>query len=364
MDELSICVYSIAKNESKFVNRFMDALEGQIDKVYILDTGSSDDTVELFKKRGAIVHKRTYKDFKFDKARNDSLSFVPLDVDVCVCLDIDDVVQPGFADSIRKYWIKGITKQMRYEYYYTLDENDNPIVSYYNDRIHTRNWFKWIYPIHELLQYTGNNYYVVTNPDIIIFHRPDNTKSRAFYLDMLEERVKEYPDDNRNTMFLARNYLNKKRYDDSLRISKLYLNNKNFNDKAERSKIMFFMAKSYRLLKLYDLGLMMARFGIEECPKNRDNYVEGIINSYYLKEYKLAKEIGEKGLLVTTKNPGLINDGSCFNGTLEDYLSLTCYKLGEYDKALEYIDLVLKIRPNEERLLENKELYLNAKMSK
>ena len=358
-ENLKICVYAIAKNESKFVNRFMDSLEGQIDKIYILDTGSTDDTVELFRKRGAIVHKRTYKKFKFDKARNDSLKFVPLDMDVCICLDIDDIIQPGFVDIIKNNWVKGITSQMRYEYLYTFDENDVPILTFYNNHIHGRHFFKWIYPIHEVLHYEGTNFNSITNHELKIHHRPDKTKSREFYLDLLEERVNNYPDDSRNTYLLAREYLNKNRYEDSIEICKKYLKNTSFQSKPERSKIMFFLARNYRKLNQYDLGVMWAKLSIDELPKNRDPYVEALIMTYKDKKYREALDFGLRALEIKDKNPGLINDALSFNGTIEDYVSLIYYYLEEYDKSLEYVNKALEIRPDDRRLKDNKKLYEN-----
>ena len=47
-----ICVYAICKNESKFVDRWISALQGEADCVVVLDTGSTDDTVEKLKKYG------------------------------------------------------------------------------------------------------------------------------------------------------------------------------------------------------------------------------------------------------------------------------------------------------------------------
>ena len=85
MKQLKIAVYAICKNESKFVDRFMDSVS-EADGVYILDTGSEDNTVELFNARGAIVHKKVYDNFEFDVARNDALSYVPKSYDICLVI--------------------------------------------------------------------------------------------------------------------------------------------------------------------------------------------------------------------------------------------------------------------------------------
>lgn len=50
---MKVCVYAICKNESQFVDRFMDSMS-EADYVCVLDTGSSDDTVKKLRARGAI----------------------------------------------------------------------------------------------------------------------------------------------------------------------------------------------------------------------------------------------------------------------------------------------------------------------
>ena len=49
-----ICVYAIAKNEIKFVERWYESVK-EADYVCVLDTGSTDGTFERFKELGVIT---------------------------------------------------------------------------------------------------------------------------------------------------------------------------------------------------------------------------------------------------------------------------------------------------------------------
>ena len=51
---MNIAVYAISKNESKFVDAWVDAMS-EADAIYVLDTGSTDDTVARFQARGVTV---------------------------------------------------------------------------------------------------------------------------------------------------------------------------------------------------------------------------------------------------------------------------------------------------------------------
>ena len=90
---MRIAVYAICKNESQFVDRWMDSMS-EADQVVVLDTGSTDDTVERLKKRGAQVTVELISPWRFDVARNRSLDLVSEDTDICVCTDLDEVFYP------------------------------------------------------------------------------------------------------------------------------------------------------------------------------------------------------------------------------------------------------------------------------
>ena len=51
---MKICVYAIAKNESKFIDRWYNSVK-EADYICVLDTGSTDDTFEKLKSKKIIT---------------------------------------------------------------------------------------------------------------------------------------------------------------------------------------------------------------------------------------------------------------------------------------------------------------------
>ena len=96
---MKIVVYAICKNESGFVDRWMDSMQ-EADRVIVLDTGSTDDTVQKLRSRGARVYEEQFSPWRFDTARNRSLELVDDDADLCVCTDLDEFFYPGWHAAL------------------------------------------------------------------------------------------------------------------------------------------------------------------------------------------------------------------------------------------------------------------------
>ena len=60
MNKYKVCVYAISKNEEKFVSRWVESMK-EADEIYVLDTGSTDDTRKKLKKLGVHVKKKIIK---------------------------------------------------------------------------------------------------------------------------------------------------------------------------------------------------------------------------------------------------------------------------------------------------------------
>lgn len=347
---MKVAVYAICKNESKFVDRFMDSVS-EADGVFVLDTGSTDDTIDKLKKRGAIVKQEIIEPFRFDIARNKSLELVPNDYDICVCIDLDEVIVKGFKEKLIKIWENNT--RLKYIYNWKLVD-EKPVVSFYADKIHKRNGYIWKYPVHEIL--VSENEIIKTTDEIIINHYPDLNKSRSNYLPLLELSVKEDPLSDRNTHYLGREYMYHGRYQESIDTLIKHLNLKTSTWKDERCASMRFIARCYQNLNRYDEARMWLEKAIKEAPYLREPYVEMMILNYNLEEWETLIKYSYDALKIEKHNKTYINEPFCYDHTIYDLLSISYYNLKNYKKAKENIDKAIMISPNIERLKENKKI--------
>ncbi len=350
-----ICVYAISKNEEKFVDRFMDSLK-EIDKVYVLDTGSTDDTVSKLKQRGAIVEQKIIDPWRFDVARNLSLKMVPSDVDICICLDLDEVIQPGFIEIINNLW-KNETTRLRYNYNWKLDKNNKPIVNFYIDKIHSRNNYKWTHPVHEVLSFLGDKEEFITTDLITVDHYPDSTKSRGSYLKLLELSVKEDPLDDRNMHYLGREYMYYHKWNECIDTLIKHLSLKKATWKDERCASMRFIARSYKNLKRYEEANMWLLKAIDEAPYLRDPYVEMALLQYEMENYDKVIYYCNLALKIKKHPKTYINEIFSYDSTIYDLLSISYYYLKDRENAIKNINLALEMDKDNERLINNKKIF-------
>ena len=150
MNKYKVCIYAICKNEEAFIDRWYDSVK-EADKIFVLDTGSSDKTVEKLKAKDKVTIKsEEIIPWRFDVARNKSLDMVDKDTDICICIDLDEVLKEGWRNVLEDAW-KEETTRAYYTYNWSHDEDDNPLVTFYIDKIHSRNNYKWTHPVHEVL---------------------------------------------------------------------------------------------------------------------------------------------------------------------------------------------------------------------
>ncbi len=349
-----VIVYAITKNEEKFVNRWFDSMK-EADDIYVLDTGSTDETVSKLKELGVNVSEAIIDPWRFDVARNKSLERVPHDCDICVCTDLDEVFTPGWRDKLENIWDKNTTR-IAYNYNWLI-ENDIPKVNFYIEKIHDRNDYRWTHPVHEVLTYIGkSNETKKTSNDITLNHYPDHSKSRSGYLPLLELSVEEDPTDDRNMHYLGREYMYYGRWNEAIDTLIKHLNLPTATWKDERCASMRFIARCYQKLNRFDEAKMWLDKAIQEAPYLRDPYVERAILEYNQKNWFEVEKYCKEALKIVNHQKTYINEVFSWDHTIFDLLSICKFYQHNLEEALEYSNKALEISPNDERLIENHKL--------
>lgn len=356
-NKLKIFVYAICKNEEKFVDRFYDSVK-DADGIYVLDTGSTDNTVLKLKEKNIHVFKYKINPWRFDNARNLALDLVPSDADICISLDLDEALMPNWRKCLEENWKDG-TNRVRYTYHWYIDQNDNPKISFYSDKIHSRNNYRWVNPVHEVLKFEGEEK-TITIDDLVIRHYPDRTKSRSSYLPLLELAVKENPENDRNTHYLGREYMYYEKYNEAIDMLIKHLSLKSATWKDERCASMRFISRCYKNINRFEEAKMWALKAIEEAPYLRDGYMEAAMLYYELEDYNKVIELCNEALKIPKNNKSYINELYTFDETVFDLLSISYYKINNLKEAIDNARKALEINPSNERIQNNLNYYLNV----
>ena len=348
-----VCVYAICKNEEKNINRWFDSVK-EADEIYVLDTGSTDNSVNKLREKGVFVTVKEINPWRFDVARNEALKLVPMDTDICVCLDLDEVYESGWRIKMEESWQDNTTR-LRHIYNWKI-VNDKPVVTFYYEKTHARRGYKWIHPVHEVLTYELGNECIVTNDNIVLNHYPDTLKSRGNYLKLLELSVKEDPDDDRNMHYLGREYMYYGKWNKCIDTLIKHLNLPKAKWKDERAASMRYIARSYKNLGRINEANMWYLKAINEAPYLRDGYVEYAMLLYQQGNYLDTISYLNKALVIKEHAKTYINEEFSWNFTIDNLLACAYFYLGLKDISLFYIDRAIKYNSSNELLKRNYEI--------
>lgn len=351
---LKIAVYGICKNEEQFVKRFMESIKHEADMVIITDTGSTDNTVQLLRDEGAIVHEITMKPWQFDTPRNVSLSFVPEDIDVCVCIDLDEVLTPGWRAAVEKAWLPGTTR-LRYQYVWSTLPDGRPGITFWYDKIVSRKGYRWVKPVHEILKYYNGEEVQVYAPvdSFKLFHYPDASKSRGSYLPLLELGCKDEPDDDRNSHYLGREYMYYRMWNESIVELKRHLALPSANWNVERCASMRFISRSYLALDNKQESEVWGLKACAEAPNEREPWLD-LGKVYYKYQNWSGLYFTMKQLLnIESKPTSYICETDAWNGIPYDMASIAAYYMGMFKEAVELSKIAVSLEPDDDRIKNN-----------
>ena len=346
---MKIAVYAISLNEEKFVERFCASAK-DADLILIADTGSSDGTQATARKHGATVIQINVKPWRFDKARDASLALLPADIDVCICLDLDEVLEEGWREEIERVWVEGATR-MRYMFDWSNG------IKFYSDKIHSRHGYFWKHACHETLtkEYRTQEKWVQTDK-LLISHYPDETKSRSQYMPLLEVAKYEDPACERNAFYFARELVFTRQYQRAIPALKEYLAMPKATWDYERSYAMRLIGEAYEAIGDNANSYAWLIRACAEAPNTREPWLDLANYSYRQSIWQECYSAIKKCLTITERQFVYTANPKAWSDLPYDLGAIAAWNLGLLDDARLYAKIALEHNPNNPRLEANLKL--------
>jgi glycosyltransferase involved in cell wall biosynthesis len=223
--KMKVTLYAIAKNEEKNIEKFLKNAE-KFDDVVVVDTGSTDNTVQLLRNAGIKVygHPQTRDEFDFSVARNQALSYV--ETDWAFSLD--------FNEDVTEFYPEGfgvIADEFTTFNHLRFDDNgtDEPVQSNeVHTRLHRTKNYTWINAVHEVPNFIPTEEYpneVGVDTTIKITKKIHKSVDKElFYFSICEREHKKDPTNWYWIWFIFNHYYNVQNSQKALEYGQEFLN--------------------------------------------------------------------------------------------------------------------------------------------
>ncbi|MFH1428959.1 MAG: glycosyltransferase [Candidatus Margulisiibacteriota bacterium] len=347
---LSVCM--IVKDGERFLPHTLPALVEGADEVILIDTGSTDDTVELAEHYGAkVFHYKWHNDFA--AARNESLKHATCDWIIWV--DADEHLKVKDLQKLKKF----LSESKEFCHQLLLAEckllEFNYTASYYRVKVFRNNMgYHFDRPINEQVVDDNKNFIEGPRiPDITIYHwgrrgltDKEEEKKIQRNINLFTKAIEEHPDDPFYHFLLANNYRMARLIDKAIQ---------EYNRAVELApkgplapRCYAFIAKELFADHKYDEALENAHHAVA-LDKHEAAAYNVMAEIYLLRnENQKAVSLLEKCLHLGVPKHQLAGILEFeHTGKLYGLLAIAYIELGHIDKAAEFTEKLFEIAPSE-----------------
>ncbi len=351
---LSVCL--IVKDEEDVISRCLECVKKFADEIVVVDTGSTDRTVEEVKKFTDKIYFFKWVD-DFSAARNFAIEKATCDY--VMWLDADDVITDENCAKIKEL-VDGADFDMAFLPYAVAFEDDAPTFVYYRERIFKRSKnFRFGGAVHEAVIPQGKIIY----GDAAVYHKKIKQSEPLRNLKILQKRIaRGICLNEREKFYYGRELLYNKMYRESIAVLNDFLSGNGWVE----NKIEACMNLSRAYAEIGDkkgaLNALLNSF-LYARPRSEACCVLG---AYFMEQddvncaiywYQRALECE-----VDVKAGGFVNlDFSRFIPYIQ--LCVLYDRLGDYEKANSFNEMAGAIKPNDKNYLSNKK-YFQTKLNK
>ena len=349
---MKIAVYTIALNEKQHCERWANSVS-EADYRVVMDTGSTDDTVELLRDLGVTVYQQYITPWRFDVARNAAMSLVPMDADICISMDMDEFMEPGWRQRLEAAWSSQTTR-IGYTYVFNYIPEAEKQSGFYADKIHARMGYEWRRPVHETVFTTGPEV-VANDPGLVMNQIQDRSKpTRSNYLPLMKIAHDENPTDSQIAFWYGRELMYANKNSEAITVLERYLALPNSKWDAERSEALIYISRMDP-----DNAWTHLIKATTEAPRRREVWVEIAQHCYRKNDWNNLLWAALNGMNNCHNQNSYLDTKAAWGYRLPDLGALAAFHLGWKDKAIEWGNAAIELNPDDNRLKDNLKFYSN-----
>jgi len=304
---MKIAISTISKNEEHNVEDFIKSCNGA-DLISVLDTGSTDKTVELLKKHNAFAGQEIITPFRFDEARNKALEKIPEDFDIVISIDLDERLNDGWREELEKIWNEN---SETINYWYIGDYTNEEPNGCWRSKIFKRSGYKWFNSVHEIPLLEDKSSPRMQNCDRIIVKHLQ--KGERDYEELLNNVIEKSPEQMNPYIQRGHEHMKKNNWNNAIKDFDKYIE----LSRIDSEKSMFKDSTKYlyesgcRALTYIDIANCKMHLGFSplevlpilikataECPKMREPWIFLAEMWYNLENYPQAYACATTGLAI------------------------------------------------------------------
>jgi len=359
--KLLCCV--MFKNEEEVLERCLNSVKDVVDGFLLVDTGSTDKSIEIAKSYSKNVYEIEFEDFVISKNKVLQIADT-LDYDYILWMDADEYLNPQELDLFKQTYNYLHTNNFT-ELITNIQNNhfDTLGIVYERPRIwKNKSNIRFMGPgIHEFIPYL-DNFILEKNIKILHKHKTQNkdySGANDFYIDILTKYHNQDPNDIRAIFYLAQTYFDKSEYEKAIELFILYRETAmrvNYIFNEEFWYTYYKEAKCYQKLNRFIEATEILKKAITFLPQRKEAYeLISQIYFYVLKDPFNAKIYIEKFNWDWDENQFKLFVEINMNERILDFATLVYYDLKDLDSSLKYLNKLQEINPeySKDRILNN-----------
>jgi glycosyltransferase involved in cell wall biosynthesis len=367
--EPKFSVVIIAKNEAKTLPRLGASLKEFLSnggEWIVVDTNSSDNTVEVAKSLGAKVYavdNKFRKVISVEEAKAINARFIvegeaPIVAEGHTLFDFtsarnyaaglaknDFIWMPDADEAFTKYNLEAINEtikncdRLEYEFIFSHDPVGNPAIRFMHSKAYNRTKFKWTGCVHEVLAGEGKTTYLPQDK-VLLEHWQNHETNRSGYLPGLALDCFLNPDNDRNSHYLGREMLWAGRTKSAIKELERHIAMNRWP--TEKGQSLIFIGRAYEILGENDKAIEHWLKAYNCDPKRRAALME-LANFYFRHGDAFLTNVYTTAALEVPEAHFYADDHAMFRHQPHDFLAWAKWYLGDkegakkhYLKAAEY----------------------------